>query len=133
MRRRALVFAEASWAWPIVTLVALVAAWTISRPMTRALQALTEGARALAAGRDPLIVIQSGDELAELAEQFNEASSGRRRAQAASEARQQRIQALAEVNLSLSRQLDPERLLRQITEALVQLTGARNVGVLGGR
>ena len=111
----------------IVTLVALVAAWTISRPMARALQALTEGARALAAGRDPLIVIKSGDELAELAEQFNEASSGRRHAQAASEARQRRIQALAEVNLSLSRQLDPERLLRQITEALVQLTGARNV------
>jgi signal transduction histidine kinase/CheY-like chemotaxis protein len=38
-----------------------------------------------------------------------------------------RLQALAEVSVSLSQQLDPTRLLQQITDALASLTGAHNV------
>jgi signal transduction histidine kinase len=38
-----------------------------------------------------------------------------------------RLQALAEVSVSLSQQLDPIRLLQQITDALASLTGAHNV------
>jgi signal transduction histidine kinase len=109
----------------LVTLAALIAAWTISHPMTRAIRALIAGARGLASGGAATISVQTRDELGELAEQFNEAAAERRRAEAAIDVRQRRIQALAEVNLALSRQLDPERLLQQITDALVQLTGAR--------
>jgi two-component system NtrC family sensor kinase len=41
--------------------------------------------------------------------------------------RQRRLEALAQVTLALSQQLDPDRLLQQITDALAALTGARNV------
>ena len=44
-----------------------------------------------------------------------------------SETRRLRLQALAEVSVSLSQQLDPTRLLQQITDALASLTGAHNV------
>ncbi|HYB44146.1 MAG TPA: GAF domain-containing protein [Candidatus Methylomirabilis sp.] len=111
----------------MVTLAALVAAWMISRPMNRSVEALMAGVRGLASAEGPAIAVTTGDELAELAAQFNQAVAERRRAEAATESRQRRIQALADVNLSLSRQLDPERLLQQITGALVQLTGARSV------
>jgi GAF domain-containing protein/CheY-like chemotaxis protein len=52
---------------------------------------------------------------------------GREAAKPQGEARAGRLQALAEVNLALSRQLDLEPLLHQITAALARLTGARNV------
>jgi len=48
-------------------------------------------------------------------------------AEAATERRQRRIEALAQLTLALSQQLDPDRLLQQITDALASLTGAHNV------
>jgi GAF domain-containing protein len=107
-----------------VTLIALLGAWLISRQMSRSVRALMAGARGLAAGDVGPIVVPTRDELAQLAQQFNDAMNERRLAQAGIEARQQRLRALADVNLSLSQQLDPKRLLQQITEALAQLTGA---------
>jgi signal transduction histidine kinase len=50
-----------------------------------------------------------------------------RAAEAAAERRQRRLEALAQVSVSLSQQLDPDRLLQQITDALAGLTGAQNV------
>ena len=50
----------------------------------------------------------------------------RRAAEAAVAARQHRIRALADVNRSISQQLDLEPLLQQITRAVAQLTGAHN-------
>src|SRR6266542_3849301 len=108
----------------VMTLVAVLGAWLISRQMNRSVRALMAGARGLAAGDAGPIVVPTRDELAELARQFNDAMDERRRAQAGIEARQRRLRALADVNLSLSQQLDPERLLQQITEALARLTGA---------
>ncbi len=108
----------------VITLVAVLGAWLISRQMNRSVRALMAGARGLAAGDAGPIVVPTRDELAELARQFNDAMDERRRAQAGIEARQRRLRALADVNLSLSQQLDPERLLQQITEALARLTGA---------
>jgi GAF domain-containing protein/CheY-like chemotaxis protein len=107
-----------------ITFVAVFGAWLISRRMNRSVRALSAGARGLAAGDGPPIVVPTGDELAELAEQFNHAMDERRAAQAGIEARQRRLRALADVNLSLSQQLDLEQLLQQITEALARLTGA---------
>jgi GAF domain-containing protein/CheY-like chemotaxis protein len=107
-----------------ITLIAVLGAWLISRRMNRSVRALSAGARGLAAGDGPPIVVPTGDELAELAEQFNHAMDEQRVAQAGIEARQRRLRALADVNLSLSQQLDLERLLQQITEALARLTGA---------
>jgi signal transduction histidine kinase len=55
-------------------------------------------------------------------------TQGRQRAaEAATEGRQRRVEALAQVTLALSQQLDPDRLLQQITDALATLTGAHNV------
>ena len=108
----------------LVTLAAVFGAWLISRRMNRSVHALMGGVRGLAAGDGPPIVVPTHDELSELADQFNRAMHERRLAQAGVEARQRRLKALAEVNLSLSRQLDLERLLGQITQTLVQLTGA---------
>jgi len=48
-------------------------------------------------------------------------------AEAAAERRQRRLEALAQVTLGLSQELDPDRLLQQITDALATLTGAHNV------
>jgi len=48
-------------------------------------------------------------------------------AEAAAERRQRQLEALAQVTLALSQQLDPDRLLQQITDALATLTGAHNV------
>jgi len=93
-----------------VTLAAVFAAWLISRSMTRSVQSFMKGARGLASGEGPAITVQTGDELAELADRFNLAVAERRRAEAATDLRQRRIQALAEVNLSLSRQLDDEEI-----------------------
>jgi len=47
--------------------------------------------------------------------------------QAVEAATQRRLEALARVTLALSQQLDPDRLLQQITDALATLTGAQNV------
>ena len=68
----------------------------------------------------------TADELGELAAQLNQAMDERRAAEAAVAARQHRIRALADVNRSLSQQLDLEPLLQQITRAVAQLTGAHN-------
>ncbi len=110
----------------VVTLAALVAAWVVSRRMTRSVQALIHGARGLAAGQGQHIDVTMDDELAELAAQFNRAVDERRAAETAAAARQRRIRALADVNRSISQQLDLEPLLEQITRALAQLTGADN-------
>ncbi|MFI5328531.1 MAG: ATP-binding protein [Candidatus Rokuibacteriota bacterium] len=48
-------------------------------------------------------------------------------AEAAAERRRRRLEVLAQVTLALSQQLDPDRLLQQITDALATLTGADNV------
>ena len=48
-------------------------------------------------------------------------------AEAAAERRQRQLEALAQGTLALSQQLDPDRLLQQITDALATLTGAHNV------
>jgi signal transduction histidine kinase/CheY-like chemotaxis protein len=48
-------------------------------------------------------------------------------AEAAGERRQRRLEVLAQVTLALSQQLDPDRLLQQITDGLATLTGAHNV------
>ncbi len=55
------------------------------------------------------------------------AQERQRAAEAATEGRQRRVEALAQVTLALSQQLDPDRLLQQITDALATLTGAHNV------
>jgi two-component system NtrC family sensor kinase len=47
--------------------------------------------------------------------------------QAAEAATERGLEALAQVTLALSQQLDPDRLLQQITDALATLTGAHNV------
>jgi signal transduction histidine kinase len=110
-----------------LTCAGLLAAWLISRRMAASAQALIEGARSLAAGQAPPIRVPTADELAELAEQFNRAMEAQRFAQLEVETRQRRLRALADVNLSLSRELDLRQLLRQITHALASLTGAQNV------
>jgi signal transduction histidine kinase/BarA-like signal transduction histidine kinase len=56
-----------------------------------------------------------------------QAMAERQAALRATESGRRRLQALAQVSLALSRQLDPHRLLRQITDALAALTGAQNV------
>ena len=56
-----------------------------------------------------------------------EAMAGRQAAERAAESGLRRLQALAQVSLALSQQLDPDRLLRQVTAALAALTGAHNV------
>jgi two-component system, NtrC family, sensor kinase len=110
-----------------VTLTSLLLAWLVSRRMSRSVQTLITGARGLASGAAGPIAVATSDELAELAQQLNRTLEERGRAQAGLEERQRKLQALAEVNLSLSQQLEPEPLLRQITQALAQLTGAPNV------
>jgi signal transduction histidine kinase len=110
----------------IVTLVALGAAWLISRRMTRSVRTLIDGARGLAAGTGRPITVPTADELGELAAQLNQSMDERRAAEAAVAARQHRIRALADINRSISQQLDLEPLLQQITRAVAQLTGAHN-------
>ena len=55
------------------------------------------------------------------------AQAQRQAAEAAAERRQRRLEVLAQLTLALSQQLDPDRLLQQITDALATLTGAHNV------
>src|SRR5688572_10068255 len=55
------------------------------------------------------------------------AQAQRQAAEAAAERRQRRLEVLAQLTLALSQQLDPDRLLQQITDALSTLTGAHNV------
>ncbi len=110
----------------VVTLAALGLAWLISRRMTRSVRTLIDGARGLAAGTGRPITVPTADELGELAAQLNHSMDERRAAEAAVAARQHRIRALADVNRSISQQLDLEPLLQQITRAVAQLTGAHN-------
>jgi len=109
------------------TMLALLVAWLIGNRMHGAVRALMRGTRDLESGQGPPINVSTGDELEELAEQFNRALEARRQAQAALDARGRRLRALADVNAALSEQLELEPLLKQITLALAQLTGARNV------
>ncbi len=55
------------------------------------------------------------------------AKAQRQAAEADAERPQRRLEALAQVTLALSQQLDPDRLLQQITDALATLTSAHNV------
>src|SRR5215467_170870 len=113
---------------PIVAVVAaLVAARVVRRRVSYSVRALTERARRLAPVDNAAAVAEEGQEFARLAAQLDLAVAERQRFSTAVEARRRQIQALADVNLSLSRQLDPERLLQQITSALTQLTGAHTV------
>ncbi|MDO8474718.1 MAG: GAF domain-containing protein [Candidatus Rokubacteria bacterium] len=109
------------------TMVALLVAWLIGNRMHGSVRALIRGTRDLESAQGPPITVSTGDELAELAEHFNRALQARRQAQMELDARQRRLRALADVNAALSQQLDLEPLLKQITLALAQLTGARNV------
>jgi signal transduction histidine kinase len=56
-----------------------------------------------------------------------QAMAERQAALRATESGRRRLEALAQVSLALAQQLDPDRLLRQITDALAALTGAQNV------
>jgi two-component system NtrC family sensor kinase len=58
---------------------------------------------------------------------IRQAMAERRTALRATESGRRRLEALTQVSLALSRQLDPDRLLRQITDALAAITGAQNV------
>ncbi len=109
------------------TMLALLVAWLIGNRMHGSVRALIRGARDLESAQGPQITVSTGDELAELAEHFNRALHARRQALTALDARQRHLRALADVNAALSHQLDLEPLLKQITLALAQLTGARNV------
>ena len=109
------------------TMVALLVAWLIGNRMHGSVRALIRGTRDLESAQGPPITVSTGDELAELAEHFNRALNARRQAQTELAARQRRLRALADVNAALSQHLDLEQLLKQITLALAQLTGARNV------
>jgi GAF domain-containing protein/signal transduction histidine kinase len=109
------------------TMLALLIAWLIGNRMHGAVRALMRGARELESADGPPITVSTGDELGELAEQFNRALEARRQTQAALDQRRRRLRALADVNAALSEQLDLEPLLKQITLALAQLTGALNV------
>ena len=109
------------------TVLALLVAWLIGNRMHGSVRSLIQGVRDLESAQGPPITVSTGDELAELADQFNRGMEERRQARAALDARQHRLQALADVNVALSQQLDLGPLLKQITAALAQLTGARNV------
>lgn len=77
-----------AWAWILgaaaaALLLALFAAWFVSRQLTRPVVALTRAARSFAAGdRDAVIVERGAGELGELADAFEEAMTAVRRAEA---------------------------------------------------
>lgn len=76
-----------AWTWILVAgvatlLLALVAAWLVSRQLTRPVVALTEAARSFAAGERDTVVSERGvGELGELADAFEEAVAAVRRAE----------------------------------------------------
>jgi two-component system sensor histidine kinase BaeS len=76
-----------AWAWILgaaggALLLALLAAWFVSRQLTRPVVALTQAARSFAAGdRDAVIVERGPGELGELADAFEEAMTAVRRAE----------------------------------------------------
>lgn len=76
-----------AWTWILVAgaaalLLALLAAWFVSRQLTRPVGALTDAARAFAAGeRDTVVRERGAGELAELADAFEEAVTAVRRAE----------------------------------------------------
>src|SRR3990172_5941048 len=104
------------------TMLALLVAWLIGNRMHGSVRALIRGTRDLESAQGPPVVVSTGDELAELAEQFNRAVNARRQALTALDARQRRLRALADVNAALSQQLDLEPLLKQINPALLPFT-----------
>ncbi len=76
-----------AWTWILVAgvaalLLALVAAWFVSRQLNRPVAALTAAARSFAAGdRDTVVRERGAGELAELADAFEEAMTAVRRAE----------------------------------------------------
>lgn len=76
-----------AWAWVIgagllTLLLALAAAWVVSRQLTRPVAALTDAARSFAAGERDTVVRERGTgELGELADAFEEAVAAVRRAE----------------------------------------------------
>lgn len=56
-----------------------------------------------------------------------QATAERQAAERATESGRRRLQALAQVSVALSQQLDPNRLLRQIADTVAALTAAHNV------
>lgn len=76
-----------AWTWVIgagllALLLALAAAWFVSRQLTRPVTALTDAARSFAAGeRDTVVQERGTGELAELADAFEEAVAAVRRAE----------------------------------------------------
>lgn len=76
-----------AWTWIIVAavgalLLALVAAWFVSRQLSRPVAALTTAARSFAAGeRDTVVTDRGAGELGELADAFEEAMTAVRRAE----------------------------------------------------
>lgn len=76
-----------AWTWIIAAavgalLLALVAAWFVSRQLSRPVAALTTAARSFAAGeRDTVVTERGAGELAELADAFEEAMTAVRRAE----------------------------------------------------
>lgn len=76
-----------AWAWILgaaaaAVLLALVAAWFVTRQLTRPLAALTSATRAFAAGdREALVPVRGAGELAELADAFEDAVTAVRRAE----------------------------------------------------
>jgi len=109
------------------TVVALLVAWLIGHRMHRSVTALMPGSQDLESAQTPPITVSTGDELAELADEFNRAIGEQRQTHAALDDRQRRLRALADVNVALSQQLELKPLLVQITEALARLTGAGSV------
>jgi len=106
------------------TALGVLVAWLIGRQMSGAVATLIAGARGLRSGRTGPIAVAGTDELAELAGEFTRAMEGRRAVEDELDVRERRLQALAEVNLALSQELDPARLFQQITDALARLTRA---------
>ncbi|HEX6247872.1 MAG TPA: HAMP domain-containing sensor histidine kinase [Nocardioidaceae bacterium] len=78
---------QMAWTWIMVAggaalLLALVAAWFVSRQLSRPVGALTEAARSFAAGERDTVVRERGvGELAELADAFEDAMTAVRRAE----------------------------------------------------
>src|SRR5262249_4672984 len=109
------------------TVLALLVASLIGNRMHRSVRALMQGARNLEDDHAPPISVSTRDELAALADQFNRTVGQRRQAHAVLDHRQRRLRARAHRTVPVSQHLELNPLLRQITPALAQLTGAGTV------
>jgi len=115
-------------AFGIATLLALLVAWLIGGRMQRSVSAaLVERSREFDATHGQAVMEPKRVKLSELTEEFDGAVGDQSQSHAASDERQRRLRALADVTTALSQQLELRPLLVQITEALAQLTGAGSV------